>query len=414
MTIIRPFESYVVKDEHAAVRVTPAYDALTPEERYVFASQHPDNFINVMRSLDEFTGEERPTLDDLLSSNALSLKRILESGAYRYKDKPCLYLYRLSVDEHVQTGVVGEISIDEYDSGHVKKHEHTRSDHEDQLTRYHEVVGASSSPVCLAYSQHDAIDHFVNQLVSARPIVDFVTEDGVAQILWCVEDPAAIERLQALFSEVHTAFLTDGHHRSASGSRYTAKRRATNPNHVGDEAYNFLLVALFPHDQLRVLSYHRCVKDLNGYEPERLLAAVGHAGFDVERMVNRDHAVPRRRGELSMWLDHGWYRLIAKPDSVPADDPVRSLDVSILQERILGPVLGIADSRHDSRLDYVPGVGGLAGLEARCQTGWRVGFACYPTSLEQLMAVANADAVMPPKSTWFDPKARSGLFIRMR
>ncbi len=414
MMTIRPFASYVIRDEHAARIVSPAYDAFTPEERHIYACGHPDNYVNVMRSLDEYPSAERPTLDDLLVVNAENLQRILASDAYRYNETPCLFLYRLSIDGQVQTGVVAEIPIAHYDRGLVKKHELTRADKEDQLTRYNEVVGVSSSPVCLAYPQDDSIDALVDAVLAESPVVDFVSEDGVAQTLWRIADTDLIRQFTKLFAGVPIAYLTDGHHRAASGSRYAAKRRANGTN-PGDDAFDHLLVALFPHDQLRILPYNRCVRDLNGHTVGSLLEALRDLGFGVVKVSDRAAAVPQQRGEFGMYIDAQWYRLGIGAAVVPSsDDPVQALDVSILQERILEPVFGITDSRFDARLDYVAGVNGLARLEERCATGWRAAFACYATSIDELMAVANADAVMPPKSTWFDPKVRSGIFICMR
>jgi uncharacterized protein (DUF1015 family) len=415
MMTIRPFASYVIRDEYAARVVSPAYDALTPEQRHAYARRHPENYVNVMRSLDEYPSAVRPTLDELLATNAEHLQRILASGAYRYDESPCLFLYRLSIDGHVQTGVVAEIPIVDYDRGLVKKHEHTRADKEDLLTRYNEVVGVNSSPVCLAYPQNDSIDALVNRALGEAPLVDFVSEDGVAQTLWRLVDPELTERLTTLFAGIPIAYLTDGHHRAAAGSRYAAKRRENDADPNDVDAFNFLLVALFPHDQLRILPYNRCVRDLNGHTVASLLDALHDGGFDVIKVVGRDAAAPRQHGEFGMYIDAQWYRLGAGTAAAPSgDDPVQALDVSILQERILEPVFGITDSRLDARLDYVAGVNGLAGLEERCAAGWRAAFACYPTSIEELMAVANVDAVMPPKSTWFDPKLRPGIFICMR
>ena len=414
MMTIRPFASYVIRDAYAARIVSPAYDAFTPEERHTYACRHPENYVNVMRSLDEYPSAERPTLDSLLAINAENLQRILATDAYNYNESPCLYLYRLSIDGHVQTGVVAEIPVADYDRGLVKKHEHTRADKEDQLTRYNEVVGVSSSPVCLAYPQDDNIDALVGAVLGESPIVDFVSEDGVAQTLWRIAGTDLVRQFTNLFADVPVAYLTDGHHRAASGSRYAAKRRANGTN-PGDDAFDHLLVALFPHDQLRILPYNRCVRDLNGHTVASLLEILGDLGFRVVKVSDRAAATPRQHGEFGMYIDAEWYRLTIGPAiALSGDHPVQALDVSILQDRILGPVFGITDSRLDARLDYVAGVYGLPGLEQRCAAGGQVAFACYATSIEELMAVANADAVMPPKSTWFDPKVRSGIFICMR
>ncbi len=416
MPQLRPFEGYFVDRRRVGEVAAPAYDALTPQQRHQFASNHPDNYLNVMRSLEEFPPAERPTQEELLHANAAKLKRLLDDGAFVYDATPCLYLYRLASADHVQIGVVAEVSIDEYDSGHVKKHEHTQPQKEEDLTRYIEVVGANSSPVSLAYPQDERIDRLVAELTHGKPHLDFVAEDGLAQTIWRIEDEHAVRQLVGLFENVPVTYLTDGHHRSAAGSRFAAHCRDANPGHRGDEPYNFMLVALFPHDQLKILSYNRVVEDLNGNSATQFVAALEEQ-FDVQRIEAgcAERARPQRHGEMGMFLDGQWYRLTAR--SLPAlrDDPVGALDVVILQRRVLAPILGIEDMRSDPRLDYVAGASGMKGLEAHCrQSGWRLGFACFPVSIEQLMAVADAGEVMPPKSTWFDPKVRSGIFLRLR
>lgn len=415
MASIRPFDGHFVRSDVAHLVASPPYDALTPEQRHDFALANPRNYLNVMRSLEEFPAHERPTHDELLDVNSQKLRALFAEGVYAYKEEPCLFLYRLSVDGHVQTGVVAEIPIDEYDRGLIKKHEHTQQDKEDQLTAYQEVVGASSSPVCLAYPNSDAIGTLISRLTRAEPLLEFTAHDGLTQTIWCIEEASDIAQFAELFATVTVTYLTDGHHRCAAGSRYAAKRRAANPAHTGDEPYNFLLVALFPDDELRILPYNRCVRDLNGLSVPEFLARLGEI-FEVKVLDcgMPDEAAPRGKGELAMLLDGAWYRLQARNGLAAHEDPVRSLDVMLLQEQVLGPLLGIDDPRTDPRLLYVAGSFKMSGLVARCEEGWRVAFAVYPTSIEQLMAVADADQVMPPKSTWFDPKARSGLFLKMR
>ena len=415
MASIRAFDGHFVHSDIAHVVASPPYDALTPEERHEFARANPRNYLNVMRSLEEFPADERPTHDELLDVNSQKLREFFDQGVYNYKEEPCLFLYRLSIDGHVQTGVVAEVPIEEYDLGLIKKHEHTQQDKEDQLTAYQEVVGASSSPVCLAYPRSEAINSMISRLTREEPLLEFTALDGLTQTIWCVEKASDIAQFAELFATVPVTYLTDGHHRCAAGSRYAAKMRETNPDHTGDEPYNFILVALFPDDELRILPYNRCVRDLNGLSVPGFLERLREI-FDVRALEGDDPeaAAPRSRGELSMLLDGVWYRLRAQNGLLANVDPVRSLDVMLLQEHVLRPLLGIEDPRSDPRLLYVAGTFHMRGLVERCAQGWRVAFAVYPTSIEQLMAVADADQVMPPKSTWFDPKARSGLFLKMR
>jgi len=415
MPTVRPFTGWVVAPDRVHDVVAPAYDALSPAQRHRYAQAHPQNYVNAMRSLEEFPPLERPSLDELLQRNRMNLERLLKQGAFRQSDAPCLYVYRLCVDDHEQTGLVGEVPVEEYDRGIIKKHEHTQTNREDQLARYNDIVGAASSPVCLTYAHHPGIDAIIARHTATTPLIEFVADDGVAQSVWCIDDPAEQELLGEYFAQVGEAYLTDGHHRAAAGSRFAHMRRERNPRHTGEEAYNFLLVALFPDDQLRVLPYNRCVTDTGGLDAERLLQAIPEE-FAIERLgrIPAQEAAPERPLEFAMLVDDQWFRLRVDPDTVPVDDPVGALDVTILQDRILGPILGIEDVRCDERCQCVAGAVGMEGLAERCREAGGVAFACHPVSIQQLMAVADAGRVMPPKSTWFDPKVRSGLFLRLR
>jgi uncharacterized protein (DUF1015 family) len=369
----------------------------------------------VIRSIEEFPENIRPTQEALLESNSAKLKALMGEGVYTFTDKSCFFVYRLSVDGHVQTGLVADVPIEAYDSGAIRKHENTQRDKEDRLTRYQQVVGVSSSPVCLAYKDRSEISDLVARITRTERIIDFVSDDGVAQSIWRIDDEPVQREFIDLFESVPVTYLTDGHHRCAAGSRYASMMRAKNPQYTGEEPYNFLLVALFPATELRILPYNRCIKELDNWSAEKFLDRLKQT-FEVERL-SAEHAEqfePRRRREMTMFLDHRWYRLTAKSRIVRADEPVGSLDVTILHDHILKPLLGIEDPRTDPRIEYVAGTFGMDGLEARCsQGGRRVAFAIYPTSIDELMAVADVDKVMPPKSTCFDPKVRSGLFVRL-
>lgn len=415
MPTVRPFRGYLVAPEWIHDVVAPAYDALTPAQRHCYAQRHPENYVNAMRSLEEFPATERPTLDELLALNRRNLESLLEQGAFRDTGSPCLFIYRLQVDDHEQVGLVGEVPVDEYDRDVIKKHEHTQTNREDQLTRYNDVVGAASSPVCLTYTNHPGIDAIMAERMTTEPVIDFVAEDGVAQSVWCIDDSGTQERLQKYFAEVGEAYLTDGHHRAAAGSSFAHLRRQRDPRYTREEAYNFLLVVLFPDNRMRILAYNRYVTDLNGLDPGELLETLA-GGFEVEHLgaVAAGDVEPARPREFAMLLADQWYRLRVDPRSVAEDDPVETLDITILHERILGPILGIADVRCDDRCESIAGASGMEGLVERCREGGGVAFACHPVSIEQLMAVADAKRVMPPKSTWFDPKVRSGLFLRLR
>jgi len=414
MPAIKSFSGYVVHPAQALEVVSPGYDTLTPQQRYRFTVEHPRNYLNVMRSQDEFPENERPTLEQLFASNAANLKKLIDEGAFVYQEHPCLYLYRLAIDGHEQTGVVTHILMEEYEQGRLKKHENTRAEREDRLVQYLEGVGAISSPICVAYSQRDEIDALVNTLCRESPLLDFVSRDGVTHTIWRVEDDLLTARLVEQFATVPELYLTDGHHRAAAVSRYAANRHAANPNHTGDEPYNHLLVALFPHDQLKIAPFNRCVRDLNGHSLSEFLRSIGKS-FEIDKLGNdaTQDPEPIMRGEMSMLIDGSWYRLKVRPNVVPVDDPVRALDVVILQEQILSPVLGIHNPRSDPRLEYIPGAFDRRAMESVCESGWRVAFATHPVAMEDLMRIADAAKVMPPKSTYFDPKVRSGIFLCM-
>ena len=426
MPIIRAFDGYLVDPAHAEQVVSPGYDAVSPEQRREFAEANPQNYLNTMRLREDFPVDAQPTVEHLLALNKSKLDELLSNGSFNRFEKPCLFIYRLSVNDHTQTGVVCEISIDEYREGRLRKHENTRSDKEDLLAMYQKVVGVSSSPICLAYAHDDDIERLLDQCTQQPPVLDFVSPDGIAQQVWRIESGPLQRQLEALFARIETTYLTDGHHRAASGLRYARMMRQNESdsatNHAGNHAdapYNQLLVALFSTEQLALLPFHRAVRDLNGLSEAELVNALERdfsvravSGESEESGESEASFEPARHGEFGMLVNDHWYQLRIRKELVDTTDPVNSLDVSILQNHILGPILGITDVRGDPRLDYVSGVIGSDGLKQKCAAGWAVCFACFATSIDQLMTVADAGALMPPKSTYFDPKAHSGIFIR--
>jgi len=415
MTMIRPFQCYYASPEIAHEVVCPAYDAMTPAKRHEFACANPRNYLNVMRSADEYPECERPAFDENLQRNSDHLQQLIRDGVFRFNDRPGFYLYRLEVGDHVQTGLIAEIPVDEFDGGGILKHEHTRRDKEETLIRYRDTVRASSTPITLTYPASDAIDAIVAAVEQREPLIDFTSEDGVRQTVWFIDDANEITSLCNAFSHYEALYLADGHHRSAVVQKWAARRRAENPDHHGDEAYNFVLTAIFPDRQMRILEYNRIVADLNGLSEAELIERL-ETDFTIEPLgrIPAGEARPRQRHEFSMVLPSGWYRLNTRDGLVDEDDPVRCLDACVLQERVLGPILGIEDPRCDPRLEYVPGAFGIDELERRIEAGWGVAFACHPTSVAEMMAIADAGEVMPPKSTWVDPKVRSGLLVRLR
>lgn len=413
MPVIKAFDGYLVNPKRALDVVAPAYDSASPQRRRRFAEANPDNFINTMRLQEDFPADARPSQEQLLSDNRDQLQKLLANGSFNALSSAGMFVYRLGTDDHIQTGVVCEVTVADYEQGLIRKHENTRSLKEDLLARYQEVVGVSSNPICLTYTQNHAIDEFITNITESEPTLDFPTSDGETQTIWCISDRHQQTQLQNLFKKVNETYLTDGHHRAASGHRYAEIMRAKKDSDSGDEPYNQLLVALFPDNQLNLLPFHRCVKDLNGLSIDELLQALT-ANFEVKAQGTRKSFCPARHGEFGMYVQDTWYQLNIKPHRIDQSDPVECLDVSILQNLILDPILGIPDAREDNRLGYIAGTGGQNAINQRYNNGWQIIFTCFATSIKQLMSVADANALMPPKSTYFDPKPRSGIFVRLK
>ena len=399
MALIHPFEGYLVAAKWAGAVVAPPYDSLTPEERRRHADAHPENYLNAMRSVEEYPSDEAPTLSALLGRNAHCVRRYVEEGRF-VAQPPCVLVYRIASGDHVQRGVVAEMSIDAYLDGRIRRHEFTRVAREDALAQYIDHVRTASSPVSLAYRADDSIRHRLDAATRTPPSVSHTTEDGAEHDIW-VLDGADAQSLVNAFEGVSTAYLTDGHHRCAATARFST---------TGADAR--LLVVLFPDDELRILPYHRVVRDLGQYSVDSFLARLSE-DFVVEALPGGepDAARPRARGEFAVHVDGRWFRFRLPVDEPRPPGPADSIDAAILQARVIGPMLGVADPRDDDRLGYVAGAGGLDQLERACREGWRAAFALYPTSMGELVAVADAGEVMPPKSTWFDPKPRSGFFM---
>ena len=399
MAFIHPFEGYLVAAEWAGAVVAPLYDSLTPEERRRHADSHPENYLNAMRSVEEYASDQAPGAPALLERNARFVRRSVEAGRF-VAQAPCVFVYRLASGDHVQRGVVAEMPIGAYLDGRIRRHEFTRVAREDALARYIDHVRTASSPVSLAYRADEGIRSRLDTATQARPAVFHTTEDGVEHEIWVVGGADAHSLISA-FDSVSTAYLTDGHHRCAATARFST---------AGADVR--LLVVLFPDDELRILPYHRVVRDLGRHSTESFLAGLAER-FIVEPLPDGDidTARPRARGEFAVRLDERWIRFRLPDDQSRPPGPADGIDAAILQDRVIGPLLDIADPRDDERLGFVAGADGLQPLERACREGWRAAFALHPTSMEELVAVADAGAVMPPKSTWFDPKPRSGFFF---
>ncbi len=407
MADIRPFRALRPRPDLVDRVASPPYDVVSSDEARAMAAGNELTFLHVNKPEIDLPPEVSLYDDRVYAQGARNLRRFIAEGILVREDRAAFYVYQQRMGDHVQAGLVCAASCQDYADGVIKRHEFTRPDKEDDRTRHTHELNANAGPVFLTYRQDDAIDAAVEKVRAAEPLYDFVSDDGIGHTVWTVPESEQ-ESLRAAFGAVPALYVADGHHRAASAARVGLERKAGNPAHRGDEPYNYFLAVLFPHDQLKIMDYNRVVKDLAGLAPDAFLGRIRDA-FDV---AESDSGRPDGPRQFGMFLGDRWYRLTAKDGSYPAGDPVRSLDASILQENLLAPVLGIDDPRTDKRIDFVGGIRGLGELEKRAAEGWAVAFALHPVSLDQLMAVADAGTVMPPKSTWFEPKLRSGLLVR--
>jgi uncharacterized protein (DUF1015 family) len=399
MTLIQPFTGLRPVDARAAEVVAPPYDVLSSAEARVRAAGRPWSFLHISKPEIDLPEGTDPYSEEVYARAAANLQRMLQEGILKRDAEPCYYIYRLVMGEHRQTGLVAVASVADYDSNRIRRHEFTRPDKEDDRVRQIEALNAQTGPVLLAYRSQAHVDALLADATRAQPEVDLIADDGIAHSLWVVRDQARIGEITAAFDAMEALYIADGHHRSAAASRVAASRG-------GDDRAGYFLCVIFPHSQMQILDYNRVVRDLAGMSPETLLARISER-FKV--LPEAAAVRPDRPGTFGMYLAGQWYRLVVQPECVP-NDPVGRLDVSLLADNLLAPLLGIEDPRRDKRIDFVGGIRGLAELEKRVDCGeMSVAFSLHPTRMEDLMAVADAGEVMPPKSTWFEPKLADGL-----
>ena len=370
------------------------------------AAGNPLSFLHVVKPEIDLEPDVNLYDDAVYATGAANLKKLISESMIQ-DEESCFYVYQQKMGDHVQAGVVGAVSAWDYHADRVKKHELTRADKEADRTRHVRELNANTGPVFLTYRAHDEINALVDKVRGSEPTYDFVSPDGIGHTFWVVDDRAQIDCLREKFCALDCLYVADGHHRSASGSNIAVERKEQNPAHTGQEEYNTFMAVFFPHDQLHIMDYNRVVKDLHGMSRDEFIEKLD-ASFEVVESDEKNPSEPRTFG---MYLDGRWYTLTARDGSFDSNHPVQSLDVAILQNNLLSAVLGIDDPRKDSRIDFVGGIRGMAELEKRVAEGWAVAFALHPTSIEQLMAIADAGEIMPPKSTWFEPKLRSGLIV---
>lgn len=405
MAQIYPFRALRPPAEKVAEVASVPYDVVNTAEAAALADGHEWSFLHVSRPEIDLPAGTNLYSDEVYRKAAENFAHWQESGALQRDAEPRFFVYRLTMGAHTQTGVVAAASVDEYDNDTIKKHEKTRPDKEDDRTRHIMTLRAQTGPVFLTYRGRPTIDELVAATTQTEPLYDFIAPDGVQHTVWAVADN---ETLQEAFQPVRRLYIADGHHRAASASRTRAALREANPEHTADDAYNTFLTVLFPAAQLQILPYNRAVKDLNGLTAEQFLARVRES-FAVTETTT---PAPEEGGTWSMYLGGKWYLLTRDASSTLIADAVNSLDVSVLQNYLLEPILGIADPRTDKRIDFIGGIRGTAELEKLVDSGTHaVAFALYPTTIEELMRVSDINQVMPPKSTWFEPKLRDALLI---
>jgi uncharacterized protein (DUF1015 family) len=401
MPLIRPFAGLRPVPEHAEDVVAPPYDVLNSAEARERAVGRPWSFLHISKAEIDLPEDTDPYDPAVYAKSAENLKKMLDEGILMRDDKDCYYVYRLIMNGHSQTGLVAVASVADYDTNRIRKHEFTRPAKEDDRVRQIEALNAQTGPVLLAYKSQADMDAILEQATQAQPVVDVTADDGVQHTFWVVNDDATIDKLTNGFDAMEAIYIADGHHRSASASRVAKTKQGG-----GNQNSDYFLSVIYPHNQMKILDYNRVVADLNGLSRDDMLAKVSEA-FAVSA---EDAAVsPNGPGEFGMYLDGQWYRLKINADLIP-NDPVASLDVSLLADNLIEPLLGISDPRTDARIDFVGGIRGLGELEKRVDSGeMAIAFSLFPTSMEALMAVADANEVMPPKSTWFEPKLADGL-----
>lgn len=407
-SLIRPFAALRPRPDTAQAVIAPPYDVVDTDEARALAEGHPHSFLHISRPEIDLPAGTDPHDDAVYAAGASKLRQLVEARILERESSPCFYAYRLATSEHAQTGIAFTASIAAYEAQRIHAHELTRPDKENDRVRNIEALNAQTGPVMLAYKSEPAVDRLLSAAQTARPLLEATGQHGVLHSIWRIDDTDTIDALMRSFESIGDLYIADGHHRSAAAARVAAARRsAESPDDAG---YEYFLSVAFPDTEMRIYDYNRVVRDLNGLDGNALIAAIGR---DFEIQAVDGQAKPDVAHSFGMYLEGRWYRLSPK-ESTNDPDPVARLDVSQLQQRILGPILGIGDPRLDERIAFVGGVRGLDDLERRVDQGLAaVAFALYPTSIHELMAVADAKRLMPPKSTWFEPKLADGLLTHV-
>jgi uncharacterized protein (DUF1015 family) len=409
MAKIKAFKGWRPSAEFAQQVASRPYDVLNTEEARIEAKDNPLSFLHVVKPEIDFPPNHDPYDEGIYERGSGNFARLVGEGIFMQDQEECLYIYRLIMDGRSQAGIVAAAAIDDYFNNVIRKHELTRPVKEEDRKKHVRVSMMNAEPVFFAYPAREELDAIVNTIVATKAEYDFVSEDGIRHELWKVQG-SAVEKIIAEFEKLPATYVADGHHRTAAAALVGQDLRNENPGYDGSEAFNYFLAVHFPDNQLNIIDYNRVVSDLNGMTPDQLLQALG-AGFDVSGALDKAPR-PSHLHEFAMYMEGKWYSLSAKQDTYNDDDPIGVLDVTILSRQILEPLLGITDLRTDKRIDFVGGIRGLEELERRVDSGeMKVAFALYPVSMQQLIDIADSGQIMPPKTTWFEPKLRSGLVV---
>lgn len=410
MAVVRPFKAIRPRQDLAEKVAALPYDVMNSYEARKMVEGKPYSFLHVDKAevdLDESIGLYDRKVYEKAREN---LNKMIEDGVLIQDEKPNFYVYRLIMNGRSQTGIVACTSIDDYMNDIIKKHEHTRAEKEQDRINHVDYCDANTGPIFLTYRNNRELCDIMDAWTKKEPLYDFVAEDGISHIVWAIDDESAVNNISMIFKGIDYLYIADGHHRAASAVKVGMQRRKVKPDFTGNEEFNFFLSVIFPDSDLYIMDYNRVVKDLNGLSDQEYIAKVSEK-FYISLYEGDGPYKPSGKNTYGMYLDGKWYKLEAKEGTYNSDDPVERLDVSILQNNLLRPILGIEDPRTDKRIDFVGGIRGLDELERRVSEGMKIAFSMYPTTIDDLMSIADAGKVMPPKSTWFEPKLRSGLFI---
>ncbi|UCE25170.1 MAG: DUF1015 domain-containing protein [Candidatus Zixiibacteriota bacterium] len=411
MSVVRPFRGLRPKPEFAGEVASPPYDVLSSDEARALVKENPNSFLRVNKSEVDFPPDTPVYSDAVYKKGKENLSRLINDGIMIRDEQSCFYLYRLTWQERSQTGLVALASVDEYDRGLIKKHEHTRPEKVSDRANHIMSLEAQVGPVFVTFKHNRQIKTLVADLTATAPEVDFTSDDGVRHQLWVVDAGGSIAAIGEAFAVLNEMYIADGHHRSQSASEVCRRMREKNPGHTGEEPYNFFLTVIFPDDELRILPYNRVVKDLNGLTPQEVLSRAA-GSFSVT--PRNEAVIPQENHHIGVYVDGRWHELAVKSGTFDPGDPAESIDSAILTKNFLAPVLGISDIRTDKRIDFVGGIRGVSELTRLVDSSqYRIAYSMYPVTVNQLLQVADAGKVMPPKSTWFEPKLRSGMVVNV-